>query len=221
MMIQIVASVFTPHLYIYTGVFESLKHLQPLHYIKRKTEEQQNDDKREMADRAGGTSRREARGDDDAEDGDDVQAEENGRTPPDLWGFVYFMIKLLFVVCMVLQAMLWPSIMTILVVVILCLETILKLCIGSPDTFIASLTAYGVFFLRKGTPKPGLYIYTAALLIYTVAFFVLYASQQLREMPYMTTWIHPDYAHNYSFTESKNNEFSGMNVRDASTKKPS
>ena len=34
----------------------------------------------------------------------------------------------------------------------------------------------------------------------------------------MTSWIHPDYIHNYSFTESKNNEFAGMDVRSGASK---
>ena len=136
-----------------------------------------------------------------------------------VWSLIFFTMKMLFVACMLLQALLWPSVMTIIVIVILFLEMSMKLmCFTSQEGFFKSLGSYSVFFLRAGKPKVGLYIYTAALMVYTLGFFILYTSQQMREMPYMTNWIHPDYLHNYSFTESKNNEFKGMNVQDDTSK---
>lgn len=108
--------------------------------------------------------------------------------------------------------------MTVTVLSILVLETIVRFFFIKPGQMSKSLFSYGVFFLRGNKPKVGLYIYTALMMAYTLVFFILYSSQQLRDMPYMTTWIHPDYLNNYSFTETKNNEFSGLKVRDEASK---
>ena len=158
------------------------------------------------------------------EDDYDVDANVNQRKEEEapmmmsLWPPIYVLMKLLFFVCMVLQVCIWPCATTIIVLTILILEMILRFCFIERGQVYNSLFSYGVFFLRGKKPKAGLYIYSAALMAYTLSFFILYSSQQLRDMPYMTTWIHPDYLNNYSFTETKNNEFIGLKVRDEASK---
>ena len=64
-----------------------------------------------------------------AERGGYMQPEADSEDPPPgmFWSSVNFTMKLLFITCILLQALLWPSIMTIIVVVVLALETIIKL----------------------------------------------------------------------------------------------
>lgn len=141
--------------------------------------------------------------------------DENKETGAGFWGVFYFLMKVFFLGCMVLQTMLWPCAMTIIILCVLSIETILTLVFGNGKTYVMSgLTDYGVFLLRNKTPKAGLYIYSAFFGIYTLAFFLLFTSREMHSLPRATQWIHPHYIRNYSFTETKNNEFRGLGVRD-------
>jgi hypothetical protein len=85
-----------------------------------------------------------------------------------------------------LQCMLWPNAVTLLV----------------PAAMVAVRI---VLAMRdKDVYRP-----TVAMFAYAAIFFVLYTTQHMRDVPYVTSWIHPNHRQNYSFTETGNNEFSG------------
>ena len=107
--------------------------------------------------------------------------------------------RIVLFICYVLQAMIFPNAMTVMVPILLVSSRVVLL---SSKTS-ATPNGFARIILEKS------YILASCMAAYSAIFYVVYATHQLRDAPYMTSWIHPSHRHNYSFTETRNNPFSG------------
>ena len=102
--------------------------------------------------------------------------------------------RIVIFICYVLQAMIFPNALTVMVPILL---------VTSMAVLFSSKSTIASVLLEKS------YILASCMAAYSAMFYVVYATHQLRDAPYMTSWIHPRHTHNYSFTETRNNPFSG------------
>jgi hypothetical protein len=124
-----------------------------------------------------------------------VDASEVKENPAFLIAF-----RIVLFICYVLQAMIFPNALTVTVPILLLSSRVLLFC-SKPTHPEKNFIARIVF--EKS------YILASCMAVYSAIFYVVYATHQLRDAPYMTSWIHPKHRHNYSFTETRNNLFSG------------
>lgn len=122
-------------------------------------------------------------------------------------------LKLLFYGCIIGQVILWPSVMTITFAGGLALEGLLIfLFSGGISAATGSLTEYAVLLLHGQKVSTAKYIAMCFLAAYTLAFFLLFVSHETRVLPSQTVWIHPTLFGKYSFTDTRNNAFQGVDV---------
>ena len=135
-------------------------------------------------------------------------------------GAVNLLLKLLFYLTIILQVVLWPSVISIVFASVIALEGLITLfsisfC-GAEGTVFHSLVDYSLLLLhnrRVSTPK-----YIAACLIgaYQLFFFVLYVAHQTQVLPVQTTWVHPTLTGQYRFSQDSNEPLPGDVMSDVS-----
>jgi hypothetical protein len=156
------------------------------------------------------------------EEDDDSSDDEGGSssTNATLYGGLNILLKLVFLACVTLQIVLWPSAMTITFASILALEALVTLSTHKWSKLRRTPTAKAVLFLHGGTPSVTKYIYVCLMNAYMIIFFTLFVAHEARLMPAQTTWLHPAVLHQYSFTDSANTPFDETtgDVRGATSK---
>ena len=114
------------------------------------------------------------------------------------------LIKLLFLVCIILQVVLWPNVFTLTFTAAVALEGIITLFSMNAASRYEAFVGKGVLFFHGGSRSVTKYVLTIFITIYMFYFLVTYVSFQYTIMPRMTTWIHNDYLRKYSFFNGKN-----------------
>jgi len=128
-------------------------------------------------------------------------------------GFANAGFKLFFLLCVIMQVVMSPSVMTITFASTLALHGLVRWFMLAPGEALVSFTEFGVLPLQgRKALNPKAYIFTCIVAAYMLIFFLLYAAHAMHSQPAMTGWIHPNYIHNYSFTWDSNNDFPGNDV---------
>lgn len=129
------------------------------------------------------------------------------------------LIKLLFLVCIILQVVLWPNVFTLTFTGAVALEGIITLLSMNASDRYEAFVGKGVLFFHGGSRSVTKYVLTIFITIYMFYFLVTYVSFQYTIMPRMTTWIHNDYLRSYSFVNSENKLQNAPKVDHAISKK--
>jgi hypothetical protein len=124
-------------------------------------------------------------------------------------GGLNILLKLVFLTCVALQVVLWPSVMTITFASILALEALVTLSTHDWKGLVQTPTSFSVLFLHGHRMTLTKYVYCLLMAAYMLIFFILFASHEARLMPAQTTWLHPSALHQYSFGDSANTPFEG------------
>jgi len=126
-------------------------------------------------------------------------------------------VKLTFFVCILLQVILWPSIMTITFSSALALEGLVSYFMSTREDINFGVRGSGIFLLQgKATPK--CYILGTLVGIYMTILFMRFTMHETALQPHMTTWIHDSRLLNYSFTDSNNNPLPDVDVTSDTSK---
>ena len=109
---------------------------------------------------------------------------------------LYMLTKLLLYVCIALQVVIWPSVMTITFACALALEGLVNLAViyfgvskVGGDTIYGNLTQYSVLLLHNRRVTTGKYIVACAITAYMLLFFVLFVSHEAALQPVQTPWL--------------------------------
>jgi hypothetical protein len=134
---------------------------------------------------------------------------------PTSWGSMGLNLglKLLFYACVILQVVLWPSVMTITLVSVLAVEGLLAMCcFHSSAALSKSLGEYSVLLLHSRKVTTGKYITMGLLAVYMLVFFTLFTAHEAQVLPVQSTWLHPTLFGRYSFQEDRNAPLPGVEV---------
>ena len=113
-------------------------------------------------------------------------------------GAINVLLKLLFYLCVILQTVLWPSVVTITFTSLLALESLFHLfilCIDTPSSsrpspsLMSAITDYSVLFLHNRKVSTAKYIAVCLVTAYMLVFFSLFVAHETRIQPVQTMWI--------------------------------
>ena len=126
-----------------------------------------------------------------ATDEDDEEAGGGGRGAA-----ANVLVKLTLYLCIILQVVLWPSVMTITFASILALESLFHLfilCIDAPraPSLVECVTDYSILFLHSRKVTTPKYIAACLVAAYMLVFFTLFVAHEVRVQPVQTMWIDP------------------------------
>ena len=122
-------------------------------------------------------------------------------------------LKLVLYACVILQVVLWPSVMTITLASTLAAETVLcMLAYGTKALSYSNLTQYSVFLLHGQKVTVSKYIAACLLAAYSLFFFLLFVGHEAGIQPAQTTWLHGSALGRYSFSEEANHPLPGITV---------
>ena len=131
--------------------------------------------------------------------------------------WVNISVKLIFFVCVLLQVILWPSVMTMTFSSALALEGLISYFTSSREEISMGVLGSGIFLLQgKATPKS--YVLSTLIGIYMTVLFIRFTVHESGMQPHMTTWIHGSRILNYSFTDSSNRELPDVEVTSETSK---
>ena len=102
--------------------------------------------------------------------------------------------KLTLYLCIILQVVLWPSVMTITFASVLALESLFHLfimCIDAPraPSLVECVTDYSILFLHNRKVTTPKYIAACLVTAYMLVFFTLFVAHEVRVQPVQTMWI--------------------------------
>ena len=106
-------------------------------------------------------------------------------------------VKVVFLIAIPMQTMLWPTVSSICFVCIYGLVNIMLYFRLEPGGFWNSIAAPGVFVYAP-EKKPANYIFTVIMLCYFVIYFFEFITQETKLLPTSTLWLDPSFAANYS-----------------------
>ena len=124
---------------------------------------------------------------------------------------INIIIKILFFTCIIMQVVLWPSVLTMTFSSALALEGIISYFMTSRENIWTGVVSPGIFLLH-GKSSIKSYIVSGIIGIYMILLFVRFSMHEADVQPHMTTWIHKSKINNYSFTDSGNNKFPDSDV---------
>jgi hypothetical protein len=155
---------------------------------------------------------------DNGEGGSNSRTRSSGQAT--LYGGLNILLKLVFLACVTLQIVLWPSAMTITFASILALEALVTLSTHKWSKLRRTPPHTAVLFLHNSSPSITKYIYMCLMNAYMIVFFTLFVAHEAKLMPAQTTWLHPGVLRQYRFTDSANTPFDETtgDVRGAASK---
>ena len=127
-------------------------------------------------------------------------------------------VKLVFLACVVLQVILWPSILTIVFSSALALEALVSYCLSTREEVKRCVFSPGYFLLREKVSK-GSYVLSTLIGLYMTVLFMKFTVHETGIQTHMTTWIHESRSLNYSFTDTNNNPLPDVDVTSDISKK--
>lgn len=121
-------------------------------------------------------------------------------------------LKFLFYTCVVLQVILWPTMISIIFASVIALEGIISYAMSPREQIWDRISDWGICFLHTKKDQLRNYVFSSFIGLYMAVFFMQFWIHESSMQPRMTTWIHPSKLRNYSFTTSKNNPLPGVDV---------
>lgn len=125
--------------------------------------------------------------------------------------FANVLVKVLFFTCILLQVILWPSVMTVVFSSAVAIEGIITYFTSSKSEVSEGMMGSGIFVFQGKVSKKS-YILNTFVGIYMTVLFMRFTVHETNLQPHMTTWIHGSRIRNYSFTDSLNNPFPDVEV---------
>jgi len=126
--------------------------------------------------------------------------------------------KLIFKVCVLLQVVLWPTMISIVFACVIAIEGIISIFMNKEHSLWDLIASWGIGFFHGGKAALRNYVFSAFIGIYMAAFFMQFWVHEASMQPRMTSWIHPSRIHNYSFTENQNNPLPDVEVTSSISK---
>ena len=117
--------------------------------------------------------------------------------------FFFLCTKVLFLLAIPIQAMLWPNVMSICFVCIYGIINIMMYYNVESGKAWEAVLSTGIFVFR-GEKKPYYYALMIVVFAYFAVYFVAFVTQEAQLLPTSTFWLHPSIAANYtvqSFTD--------------------
>ena len=112
-------------------------------------------------------------------------------------GLFELFTKLIFLICIPIQVMLWPTVSSICFVCIYAIINIFMYFSLESGKAWASAIASGVYIFRA-EKKPANYVFMIIMFCYFAIYFFAFLTYEARLLPTNTMWLDPSFAANYS-----------------------
>jgi hypothetical protein len=121
------------------------------------------------------------------------------------------LVKVAFIVSIIIHVLLWPTISHIVFASALALEGLVAYALTAREDVWATVFSPSLFFFHSDKSQRS-YFPLVLIFFYMLYTFLWFANDEISIQPHMTTWIDNSLVNNYSFTQSGNNKFNGIDV---------
>ena len=119
---------------------------------------------------------------------------ENNYKNQSEYSIMNVLLKLLFYVCITLQVVLWPSVMTITFASAIALEALVRILLyftssSKNNNLVERLGRYDILIFGGGDVTVNKLLLIGLIGVYMLIFFLLFVSHEMRIQPAQTTWL--------------------------------